>query len=222
MTEQQIEQLKSLLADSADQENSKQLDERILTAAAQTAQTRQTSTRAQASVRSPFGSLVTASLAVLFTGGVFLLMSNMVAVDEPGPIAQVEPDELKIVLENQPSTATQEMVVARQNPKRLMPEVLPPTLNSNHRSKDEILAELDIPSADALLDTMEFSLAKDRPLARQALESALADINLMLNEGDWDDARKRYDRLRRSCMVCTLPPNLESLALNTQGLPGRG
>ena len=165
---------------------------------------------------------MTAGLAVLFTGGVFLLMSNMVAVDQPGPIAQGEPDELKIVLENQPPIAQQEMVVASQDPKRLMPEALPPTPSSNHRSKDEILAELDIPSADALLDTMEFSLAKDRPLARQALESALADINLMLNEGDWDDARKRYDRLRRSCMVCTLPPNLESLALNTQGLPGRG
>ena len=40
MTEQQIEQLKSLLADSSQQENSNQLDERILLAAKQTAQER--------------------------------------------------------------------------------------------------------------------------------------------------------------------------------------
>lgn len=222
MTEQQIEQMKSLLADSDRQQNSAQLDEKILHAAARTAQQRQSPTRQETSVRRSFGSLVTASLAVLLTGGAFLLMSKMVEVNEPGPLVQGESDELQLVLEAQPVIPQQSASIVTPDPTELLPKELPPTVNPYYRSKDEILAELDIPSADALLDSMEFSLAKDRPLARQALELALADIDLMLNEGEWDDARKRYDRLRRACTVCTLPPTLEAMALNTQDLPDRG
>jgi len=93
MTEKQIEQLKKVLSDSSVYDSkltdhSPQLDDLILSSARAMAQANQTKARSIASLlreraRWSFSLLRSASLAVVFTIGVFLVMGQMVKVEEP-------------------------------------------------------------------------------------------------------------------------------------------
>ena len=81
---------------------------------------------------------------------------------------------------------------------------------------------LELPSAEALLDGMEFVAASERLAAQTELVRALGDIHVLLKGGELDNARERYERLKHACGVCMLPDSLEALVLAGSPLPGPG
>lgn len=203
MTEQQIKQLKSILAATTDEQNSAELDNTILRSAKQLA-----------SQRKPFwnwSSLSTvgsAALAVLVTVTAFWTMSFALKPTEfIPPVATINQEiEFEVKPQTIAPAAQDNLIITR-------PEEPPLYQRSSDETKKQILASLGLLNTDKLLDNMPFPLAKDRQSAKLALNTAMADINKMLSDGQVKDARKRYDRLRRSCQVCTLPLTLEALAL---------
>ena len=203
MTEQQIKQLKSILATTADEQNSAELDKTILGSAKQLAPQRKPFWN-----WSSLSTVGSATLAVLVTVAAFWTMSIALKPTELiAPLATINQEvEFEVKPQTIESGVQDKLSVA-------LPEEPPLYQRSSGETKEQILASLDLLNTDKLLDNMPFPLAKDRQSAKLALNTAMADINQMISGGQVKDARKRYDRLRRSCQVCTLPLTLEALAL---------
>ena len=210
MTEQQIKQLKTLLEASQAQDNSEELDRRVLAAAQSKTEMRalQATSEPRRNLLPGLGTAGTAALSVLVTIAVFLGMSRVLDVEQsPVPLAERSSD-LKVestVVDGVAGLPMQKTIVRPPAPLQY------PGMSKDAR--DRMLVDLELPSTIDLLDSMEFSLTRDRSFAASAIDEALADINSMIGSGELDDARKRYERLRRWCDVCQLPDTLEALAL---------
>ena len=68
---------------------------------------------------------------------------------------------------------------------------------------------------------MQFAVEQERINATENIQLALNDINLMIKQGQLNDARQRYGLLRDQCRYCVLPNSLELLVFNHQASDGR-
>lgn len=214
MTEQHINTLKELLASSKKVENSAELDAKIL-AAARTKKTTVKNTRTNWLRFFPLRSLSTAVFSITICVGVLLAMSQIISIDNnQNSYVSVANGPSELVLEIFPSESTKPLILngTSDRPESIKNPGLPPEFGGR-TTQNQILAGLELPTAQALLEGKEFSFADERSLLESSLSGALADINQMLRSGALNDARDRYDRLRRSCSVCDLPSSLEALAL---------
>lgn len=221
MTEQQIKEIKAWLSASQAQANSAELDGKILAAAKLRAAELKALKGERSAFFRPFGFLATAAMSITLTIGVFLTMSKIIGIEEaPLVLANKAVQRNEIVTAEGDSAAKE--FVAMTNDKLIRPDANKlPALQHPFQgrfqgplasTKDEIMAELPLPSVNVLLDSMEFSVAVDRSQTQSLLSQAMAEINFMLREGEVIAARKRYERLRQSCTVCKLPSTLEALA----------
>ena len=207
MTEQQLEQLKSILNSSPEEQNSNHLDEKILLAAKERSPNREGMWRL-----SSFSPVSAAAIAVVLTASAFWAMNFALQPNEL--LAPVGIDEHTIEFtvqaqELEPRVSNNSIITRPGNP--------PLYQRSPGESKEQLLAGLGLLNPEILLDGMDFPIAKDRQSAKLALNTAMADINQMISSGQFRDARKRYDHLRRSCQGCTLPLTLDALALAGNG-----
>jgi len=209
MTEQQIEKLKMILESSVNKENSQELDTKILTAARLKVNKNMSFTA--------FGSFSAASLSIVFTAALLLILSQIIDVRE-APIKLLTKESVKsengVTIESIANISFDEIEIER------------PVKPTQHQQPviqidNTIYSEFEFPSVESILDSMEL-LAEDRHLASNKLSKALTDINLLIRGGEINNARERYDRLRKSCHVCRLPTTLEALAIANTSHPNRG
>jgi hypothetical protein len=203
MTEQQIERLKTILNSSPKEQNSNELDEKILLAAREQRPNPEPVWRI-----SSFSPVGTAAMAVVLTAGAFWAMSVALLPNELLAPVALEEQSIEFTVEPQELARS-----AGDNSRITRPGNPPLYQRSAGETKEQLLAGLGLLNTEALLDSMDFPVARDRQSAKLALNTAMVDINQMLNSGQFKDARRRYDRLRRNCQVCTLPLSLEALAL---------
>ena len=210
MTEQQLDTLKNLLASSEKIENSAELDAAILAASIERAP-RTNRTISNWLHLFPINSLASAALSITICGGVLLGMSQVISL-QPKPVPDIltPPLASSLTIELGPGGSTTSDAIDRSSV--LIKPELPPQFEGRTK-QDQLLANLELPSVQTLLEGKEFSFADERSRTEESLRDALADINHMLRNGDLNDARDRYDKLRRSCSVCNLPSSLEALAL---------
>lgn len=208
MTEQQIDQLKSLLKESTLanelEQSSKDLDEKLLRAA-QTRNTQQVKAPNVAIFGLPFSVLGTVSLAVVFTTGLFLGMSQMIL-----------PEERAMVLNGDSKLVAGKLITREAKVKDLI-EAPEHAVTSNapvKSSRDRILVDFDLPSASELIAQMEFNVEQDRADTQAAIDIAMLEISTMIELGTFDNARERYAMLLESCQPCSLPTTLEALVLD--------
>jgi len=213
MTEQQIRQLQELLDSSDALENSSELDATILRAAKANVRNADTNRFSSLSI---FGlispSVFTAVAASLvLTVGVFIMMSQVIITDKELKVVKDSP--MPVELEFSPNKVTDKVDPARALNR---PRTVAQTPTSSMQARDQILADMSLPDVRQVISTMEFSLDADRALAQQSLQLAMNDIRSMIGQGRLNNARQRYERLRESCEVCTLPNTLEALVLNAE------
>lgn len=210
MTEQQIENLRRVLSLSDEEQNSSELDEKILAVAkAKAPRTKPHFLINYFNVQS-INFATSAAVSVLLTVGLFLGLSQILSVDD----SFSNTDELfhaKEAQTNKREISQPELVLEHELIARPLTE----------SARDQILVDMELPEVSGLLDNMQFSIIEDRVIAQQAMLSAMEDIRYMVMNGGFNDARDRYDRLRRTCSVCTLPDTLEALVLNTASFSGK-
>jgi len=218
MTEQQINELKQILehSDLGKNSNSQELDEKILLAAQKhTANIKLKSAPSNFRKNIFTPSFAAAVFSVMFTVFLFLGLGKMLSVDHidiPAPLAS-DSQELDVGETSNP------LILSTPDISRPEKPSVEPTALA--RNRDSILQELPLPSVDKLLGDMDFDIDADRSLVKDTLSIAMHDIGKFIQVGELDDARQRYQRLRQSCSMCTLPESLESLALINNGLPDR-
>ncbi len=230
MTEQQIKALSRTLKESASNidTNTPALDGKILNAA-QLKATESPGTDGTPS--SAFGlayanfvkplfaanNLSSATFSVVFTVIVFITLAKMVEVDDAG-LPTLSAEALSSSTIETPSDAPKTSTdgVPSSISKPLAPIQEPVRSFGNN---DSILITMPLPSVEQIIDDMNFEIAADRSLVKNALAVAMVDINQMIQQGNLNDASRRYERLRQSCRICELPDSLEVLALSTKGTP---
>lgn len=213
MTEQQINQLKRLLEQDASSQDNPELDATILAAAREQADQY---ARRQAH-RTRFASLrfvPAIGLAVVMTLGLLLAMGQWLSVEPIAPVVKRSSQVLPIDLEARQNAPVENA----QEPRIALPQltrVLPPPINTQLK-RDRVLTIYPLPDSRAVVASMTFELEQQRVAASENIQLALNDINLMLKQGQLNDARQRYDALRNQCPYCVLPDSLELLVLNHQ------
>ncbi|MFQ3243698.1 MAG: hypothetical protein ACI9SP_000323 [Arenicella sp.] len=223
MTETQIEQLKKVLADSSLPDNSTELDDAILKSAHEAAQQRVGSGRKANRLLAllPLAFLRTASLAIVFTVGVFLAMGQLVSVnkntlelnntavrngtatDNPSATMNTTVSEQTIITSSQDSPLNTANVALKPMPSGL--------------SRDQILLNFELNDTAELLATLSFEFSQSG-LDRNRAELAIVDINSLIQVGELDNARKRYGEFITRCVACRLPRTLEDLVLAAHNL----
>ena len=216
MTEQHLNTLKELLASSKEVQNSAELDATILAASLANAPVARNVTSSWHAVF-PLNSVATAAVSITICMGVLLAMSQIISSDRnTEPYALTPNVSSELIIEVAPNHYPEPPILdgTLDGTGSIVKPRLPPEFGGR-TTQDQILAGIELPSAQALLEGKEFSFADERSLTESSLSGALADINQMLRSGALNEARDRYDRLRRSCSVCDLPTSLEALALAT-------
>lgn len=237
MTEQQFEKLKQLLDASDAPQNSEALDQTILSAAHQhAAQTKkqQHKQQKQQLAHRRFMSWLTnvlqagliqaAVLSVTLTLALFFVFGQITQVDEVTFVADNSLEYHESLRRNPPvaSFGQQNNYIQdsfSERPNQSFETVEAPQMVS---SREQIVAQMQLPNIQSLLDGMVFEHQTDRQLAESAIALAMNDISFMLNAGDLDTARQRYALLKDTCRVCELPDTLEALAQNYGSMPERG
>ena len=224
MTEQQIEELAKVLRRSSPVKDldTPVLDSKILNAAAKAAQeTPSTVTNTASSTwRFPFVGLnnfSSAAFSIVLTAVVFIVLAKLIEVDESKVVAYTGNQSINNSSE---SSDTQDNTHVADNKVQFSKPAVPeqaPLLPIDNR--DSILATMPLPSVAQMVGEMQFDMATDRLLAKESLVLAMADIEQLIREQNFIDARQRYQRLRRSCHVCELPDSLETLALSQKESP---
>ena len=205
MTEQQIDELRALLASSNARTGSKELDERILAEAAKHASELAADSASRFKWFAPGGFAVAAALSTVVTAAIFVVLNKMVTPVPPASRLVDQQQRIDFEIEVLPVPADSRHEIA--NVER------PSAPTANQRATlDESLGALELPSAQLVIADMEFSVAKERDAASLLVASALSDINLMIGDGYFEQARDRYQELRRVCEGCKLPESLEELA----------
>jgi len=230
MTEQQFEDLKLLLDRSPTPPNSEQLDKQIIGAARRRASDvklrAKTNNRVVELLRqfSSNNAVATVAVSLTVTFVVFSVMSQMAflyqAPDQNSVVGTKDTSQdqrrdnsadIAISIEQ-----TQQASKAAASSDAIPRIAQAPMVNTSRLSKNEILADLVLPTAETLLQGAEFSKDGERALASASVTTALTDINNYIRQGKLENARDRYDRLRRSCMACSLPSTLDALALGSR------
>ncbi len=224
MTEKQIEQLKRVLSgssvyDSELTDHSSQIDALILTAARETAETNRAKARAKASLlrtraRWSFSLLRSASLALVFTIGVFLVMGQMIKVNEP--LVGTGAFEMKIDSTSGSKDISSSGQAAIEIPDHPAREPEPSRL-----SRDQILLNFDLAETQQLLTKLSLDFNRNSGSDHSELDAAtvqlaMVDISSLIKTGELDDARQRYSELKTECDDCGLPETLEALVIVLQ------
>lgn len=224
MTEQQIQQLKKLLENSSHNENSTELDHAILgKAQAMSEQRQRLNTQASGQTQSirglshwfaTFGFMRSAALSVALTVAVFWGLNKAISVDH-----QAQPliannssfDDLAYVtrVDNRPKGAQS---LSKFDRPVYAPGTSPQLLTIDVR--DQILAEMEFPETQRVLDSIALSLDENRMTTEAVVVQAMTDIKDMIREGQLNNARDRYNLLLLACGQCALPDTLEALVLN--------
>ncbi len=210
MTEDQIEHLKTLLDDSLTGETSAEMDKAVLSAAHKQANRNK---RQNVMIWLPDLSIFSsAAVAVILTMGIFLTLGKAISPEEStfvGTVSMV------------PNTLMDESLVPELREQIVRPSypALPPM---SAQQRDAVLMSVTLPDTQDLLEQMELSLNRERLQLAGEIRTALFEINALLESGDLNNARRRYDRLRRVCTVCQLPESLDALALSRLKPPARG
>lgn len=213
MTEQQIENLKKVLSSSEQELNSSDLDKKIITASKINAPERRRLFDSWVENYQSLSMISSAALSVLLTVGMlftlsFILSSNDNINERNNVAVQASIVDQVVVIEQDSSVATAVPNTALQQPSTQQP--------ATQHARDQILASIEPLDIKVILDGMEFSHVDERALAEMAVTEAMADIRFMVMDGQLNSARDRYERLRRSCAVCSLPKTLEALVLNEE------
>lgn len=224
MTEQQVKKLKDLLDATDAPINSAELDSRIMRAASTQAEQRNRSHRDN----KPFlgfmsSSLFTAAvLSLLMTAGVFIALSQIVNTGNQSNIAAQSKTAIEINFGSGAALKAHKPVSSDSTQVAVRLDELSPTPTDSSQTRDQILAQMSLPDGQDVLGGMEFLLEADRVLAEQSVQLAMSDIRTMIGQGQLKSARERYERLRQSCDVCSLPSTLEALVLNDGAISDSG
>lgn len=214
MTEKQIEHLKQVLTESKLADNSRELDERILKSAHDLVDATSENTKPQNNAATllgfqPISFLRSASLAIVFTVGVFFAMGQLLSVDDTLTAhQQTESDTPKPVSIERIETQSQRQIV---RPRSLAMEPAPSGL-----SRDEILMSFELSDTEALLAELSFEFSQNSAFDQGSIEVAMIDINSLIETGELDNARQRYSDLKSECDSCNLPNSLEAFVLAAQ------
>lgn len=219
MTEKQIEQLKKVLSESKLPDNSVELDSAILKSAHDSASQWQDVEKADVSTPErhlfglmPLSFLRSAGLATVLTLGTFVLMGQLISVDEE---LVVDDTGLTNVISNE---SVKEPVELKQTHIRL-PENIALEPAPSQLSRDQILLSFDLSDTEELLAGLPLtpSIEPDTDAFYQvAVQPAIVDIDLMIRTGELNDARERYGELKLDCNGCGLPDTLEALIIVSQ------
>ena len=214
MTETQIEHLKKGLTDSKLANNSTELDQLILKSAHESAQKNRANgepkKRNMSLLRLVLVSFLrSATLAIVFTSGVFLAMGQLLNVDDT-------------FTANNPSKANADKPVFIE---RLEPSIQAPIVRHKNLalepapsglSRDQILMNFELSDTEELLAQLSFNFSQNPEFDQGNIEVAMLDINSMIQIGELDDARQRYSDFKVECGDCNLPDSLEALVLAAQ------
>jgi len=239
MTEQQFDKLRELLDSSNAPDNSTELDQLILSAAhqhaADTKKEQQKQHKKELAHRRLMSWLTTvlqaglvqaAVLSVTLTLSLFFVFGQITKVDEVILTKDNSLNYHESLKERTPVNS-----YAYKKPDNLLADsfttIPKPTLEINEAphmasSREQVLAQMQTPDIQALLDDMQFEHQTDRQLAESAITIAMSEIKFMLHAGDIETARQRYALLKDMCSVCELPDTLEALAANYNVQPRRG
>ncbi len=206
MTEHQIETLRNLLAGSNAVSNSEELDNKILEHA-----------RASVAAKprregwlSGIGFLTPAMLAIVLTLGLFFWMGQLVSVDQVQVAKQSPIEALEFDHVNDSGVNTlEEHISSIDRPERVA--VLPRPEQT--QAANNILFEYELPTTEALLANMILAPDLDSNEVEHSITLALSDIQIMIHQRQFDDARIRYAMLKQSCQGCRLPNTLEALVM---------
>ena len=220
MTEQQFEKIKELLDASKPAQSSTELDNKILTMAAQQLdQDKQQQVRGQIFAGSfkkvlswlqkftQNGIAQAAVLSTALTLVVFVGMAQLLKVEQGSSFTASEQTTLefkvssKIVNETLPARTK----VALPTIEFEMPET--------QQARDQILASMPLPDINSLLNDVVSQDSRDRQFTQSVVSVAMKDIRFMLDNGQLDDARVRYAKLKKRCTECSLPDTLEALVV---------
>ncbi|RBP48935.1 hypothetical protein [Arenicella xantha] len=212
MTEQHINQLKYLLEQDRATTNSAELDATILAAAHLQAE-QYTKQRPRRPLFQLLNFLRPISLAIVMTFGILLAMGHWLAVEPVAPIAQPNTNRLPFDTNGIEQDATE------SHQERILPPQFvaaqPQPIDTQY-DRDQVLKIYPLPDTRMVIASMQFELEHQRIAATGNIELALNEINLMIKQGQLNDARQRYDTLRDECRYCGLPSSLEVLVLNHQ------
>lgn len=206
MTEQQINNLGKILASSETIESSSQLDKIILTAAHQNKPIKKSFSLFNGFHFQPLSFASSVVLSIAFTIFIFAGMGQLISIEHPSLAnEELTPNNQTLAVTEKKSTSVESAT--------LKPEIISQA-PMTPKARDQLLVEMALPDTKYLLNRMEFSFIEERDQAETSITAALGDIQLMIADGELNDARQRYERLRRSCETCSLPVTLEALVLN--------
>jgi len=217
MTEQQIKQLKEILDLSQCAENSSELDQRILQAAQAKTLLSESDNDEKSTWVNGFKRILAhgfsqaAVASLIFTFALFLGMGYVTKVDNNSISTkqQLGLEEYIDITDKKDNKKTTQIAISK-------PDFIINQAPQTENMRDALLAKMTIPNTQLLLDDTQFPQLSDRDLARDAINMAMNDIQFMINQGAFNEARLRYARLKESCQGCSLPESLDAMALNSQ------
>ena len=227
MTEQQFEKIKALLDASTPLQTSSKLDNKILSMAAQQVdQDKQQQARGQMSAGSykkvlswlqkltQNGIAQAAVLSTALTLVVFVGMAQLFKIEQgPSFVASEQTTvEFEVSSKRVDETAPVRTAIALPTIEFEMPET--------QQARDQILANMPLPDINSLLNDIVLQDSSDRQFTQSVVSIAMKDIRFMLDNGQLNDARVRYARLKEHCPECELPDSLEALVVITNNSPG--
>jgi hypothetical protein len=150
-----------------------------------------------------------ATLAVVFTVGVFLAMGQLVSVDENiVALKSAEVEIRNVVAESSLKGPAQTMIVR--------PEIIALEPAPSHLSRDQILMSFELSDTEVLMAEFSFEFSQNPETTQNNVEVAMVDIHSLIQIGELEGARQRYSHLKMECGGCGLPDTLEALVLAAQ------
>lgn len=221
MTDEQFNRLKTLLNASSQQTATPELDKKILQQARLATELQKTekqqpeapNDKVWANLSWPIGNTAIAFSALFCTAAILFGLAQVTSVSEPDFALKNTIDET----EHSADVAQIEKPKLAPRPSFITPSKQPTSHLTPSIFDQKILAEIELPSAQQMVDRIHFTIAQDRQRAEQVIGQAMTDINQLLNAGNLATARQRYQQLRKGCTPCALPQTLEALArINTK------
>jgi len=150
----------------------------------------------------------------VFTIGVFLVMGQMVKVEEPLVGINISDMNIDTTSENNGiNSSVQTAIKFPDNPTR--------ELEPSRLSRDQILLNFDLVHTQQLLAKLSLDFNSNSSSGHNEFDDetvrlAMVDINSLIKTGELDDARERYSDLKTECDGCGLPETLEALVIALQ------
>lgn len=216
MTEQQFDQMKRLLESSKGEQNSQALDQQILSEAAENVSSMKTTKSINGWFSASFsylrlnslndylqsGFVPSAVVSISLTLAVFFGLGQLLSIE----ITPLKNDQ--VLTQQQAIVEVDKGHAIKTNKKHDIALVEKPILGE---ARAKVIAQMELPDIQSLLNEMTFEQTQDRTLAENAINIAMADIRSMLDLGRIDSARERYALLKLDCFKCSLPDSLDAL-----------